>query len=202
MAFIDKHDLLLNINRLSSVELELGCGHRKRSSVSIGVDIRDDDCVDVVGDALEVLKALNGDSVDVIGSFHFIEHVSDVPALMTESARVLKPGGKLKIVAPHFSNPYYYSDSTHRTPFGLYSMCYFADSTLFRRRVPRYSALPLELSAVTLSFKSTPPFYGRHAVKRLFGYVVNMSRYSQECYEESFCWLSPCYEIEYLLRKQ
>ena len=121
---------------------------------------------------------------------------------MTESARVLKPGGILNIVVPHFSNPYYYSDYTHRTAFGLYSMCYFTGNTLFRRRVPQYCALPLELVDVGLVFKSTPPFYFRHAIKRLFGLGVNMSRYTQEIYEECLCWLIPCYEIEYLLRKR
>jgi SAM-dependent methyltransferase len=202
MAFIDKHGLLVDTSRLSGIELELGCGPRKRSSTSIGVDLEDHDCVDVVGDALEVLTALSGGVVDAIRSFHFMEHVSDVGALMAESARVLKPGGTLKIVVPHFSNPYYYSDYTHKTTFGLYSMGYFTNSALFRRRVPQYRVLPLDLSNVTLVFKSSPPFYGRHAIKRLIGLAVNMSRYTQELYEEGVCWLIPCYEIEYLLRKQ
>jgi SAM-dependent methyltransferase len=170
--------------------------------MSIGVDLRDHDCVDVVGDALEVLATLSVGTVAAIRSYHFVEHVTDVGALMAESARVLKPGGLLEIIVPHFSNPYYYSDYTHKTPFGLYSMCYFASDTLFRRRVPQYRTLPLNLCDVTLLFKSTPPFYGRHAIKRLLGFAVNLSRYTQEMYEEGFSWLIPCYEIGYLLRKE
>jgi hypothetical protein len=202
MAFLDKYGVIANTSHLASVELELGCGTRKRLSTSIGVDLRDHECVDVVGDALEVLVALGGGTVDAIRSFHFMEHVPDVGAMMTESARVLKPGGILEIVVPHFSNPYFYSDYTHRAPFGLYSMCYFADSSLFRRRVPQYSTLPLELVDVALVFKSSPPFYCRHAIKRLFGIAVNIGRYSQEIYEEGVCWLIPCYEIKYSLRRR
>jgi SAM-dependent methyltransferase len=201
MAFLDKNHVLDSIYDRPRVEIELGCGPRKRSGSSVGVDIADYPGVDVVGDAADFLKALKDNSVDSISSFHFMEHVCDVSALMRESARVLKPGGAIHCVVPHFSNPYYYSDPTHKTHFGLYSMCYFSTNTLFRRKVPCYTALPLRLLSVRLGFKSTPPFYGRHALKRVVGLIVNLTRYGLEYYEENLCWLVPCYEIEYLLQK-
>jgi len=202
MAFLDKRGLIAQMSRLPLVILELGCGARKRSPNYIGVDALDYECVDVVGDAREVLEALPEDSVDEIVAYHFLEHVFDLKSLLLEIDRVLKPGGRLRAVAPHFSNPYYYSDFTHRTFFGLYSLSYFADDPFFKRRVPRYQ-MPssLRLLSVTLNFKSSPPFYVRHGIKRLVGAVVNVSRYTQEIYEECFCWAFPCYEVTYLAEK-
>jgi len=201
MAFLDKHGAIGALALRDAVELELGCGTRKRSPSAIGIDMRDFDCVDVVGDALEVLTALPSESVDRIRSFHFLEHVSDVSALVVEAARVLKTDGLIEVVTPHFSNPHYYSDSTHKTPFGLYSMSYFAADAVFKRRVPRYLSVPLRLESVALEFKSSPPFYARHAFKRAIGRIVNMNRGFQELYEECFCWVFPCYEVRYRLRK-
>ena len=59
----------------------------------------------------------------------------------------------------------------------------------------------LQLCKVDLVFKSTPPFYGRHAIKRLFGWLFNSCRYLQEFYEENLCYVFPCYEIRFLLQK-
>jgi hypothetical protein len=60
----------------------------------------------------------------------------------------------------------------------------------------------LMLDDVRLVFKSSPPFYLRHAVKVAITWIVNSSRYTQETYEELFCWLAPCYEIDYRLTKK
>ena len=112
-------------------------------------------------------------------------------------------GAPLTIVVPHFSNPFYYSDPTHRTPFGLYTMAYFCEQQLFRRQVPRYGfKSPFSIDAVRLQFKSYPPRYVRHAFKRLVGAAVNSSLFAMEFYEENLCWLVPCYEVQYSLRRQ
>ena len=91
---------------------------------------------------------------------HFIEHVNDLSGLMIQAARVLRPGGEFRATAPHFSNPYFYSDPTHRRFFGLYTFCYLADGSPFRRQVPIYST-PLDLRLETvekLRFKASHPF--------------------------------------------
>jgi hypothetical protein len=58
--------------------------------------------------------------------------VPDLPRLIEELGRVMAPGAALTIIVPHFSNPFYYSDPTHRTPFGLYTMAYFCDQIFSR----------------------------------------------------------------------
>jgi SAM-dependent methyltransferase len=196
----DKRDILARMPGTGDFVLELGCGNRKRISNSIGIDMLDYDAVDIVGDAVEILSRFPDRSVKEVYSHHFFEHVANVPVLMDELERVMVPGGKLKITVPHFSNPYFFSDLTHKTPFGLYSFSYFAQDELFRRRVPTYKrGLAFELTAVDLIFKSARVFVGRYAVKRLVGYFFNMNRWTKEFYEENLCYLFPCYEIRYEL---
>ena len=123
---------------------------------------------------------------------------------MSEITRVLKPGGTAEIIVPHFSNPYFYSDYTHKTFFGLYSLSYFATDKLFQRKVPTYHNLPdlLDLVDAKLVFKSTRPFYFRYALKRAISYIFNINRYMQELYEENFTYLINCYEINFNLKKK
>ena len=200
MPVIDKTGLLARLAALPRVELELGCGERKRTPAAIGIDLRDLPGVDLVGDVFDALAAFPPASVDAVASHHFFEHVDDLPRLLSDIARVVKPGGELVVAVPHFSNPWYYSDPTHRRHFGLYTFCYLARSELFRRAVPTYGIEPaFDLRAVRLDFKSTRPFYVRHALKQLQGLVFNAGTWMQEFYEENLCWLAPCYELRYTL---
>jgi SAM-dependent methyltransferase len=200
MPVQDKTGVLVRLPTLARVDLELGCGDHKRNREAIGVDLLDAPGVDLVGDVFEALAAFPPASVDGIASHHFFEHIDDLSSLMAELARVMKPGGELLVAVPHFSNPWFYSDPTHRRFFGLYTFCYLARSTLFQRAVPTYGVEPeFDLAGVRLEFKSTRPFYARHALKRGVGLLVNATTWLQEFYEENLCWLSPCYEVRYRL---
>ena len=112
-------------------------------------------------------------------------------------------GGSFEAIVPHWSNAYYWSDPTHRTPFGLYTFCYFAShDRLFRRTVPRYNFdFGLHLDSVHLRFSAQWPFYGRYAFRRAVGLVVNMHRAFQEFYEDMLANLVSCYEIEFQLHR-
>jgi len=183
------------------VMLDIGCGASK-SRGSIGIDRSNYETVDIVGDAIEILRCFPDSSVDAIITRHFIEHVDDLDTLLAEFVRVTRLGATLEIVAPHFSNPYFYSDPTHRRYFGLYTFCYFAEADLFSRKVPAYALLSgVQLTGVDLVFKSTRPFFVRHGFKRIAGMIFNSCRYMKELYEEFFCYAVPCYEIRYLLTR-
>lgn len=183
--------------------LELGCGPAPRHPDAVTIDALDFDGVDVVGDVFEVLRSIPDGCIDAIHSYHFLEHIERLPELVQEMSRILRAGGLLHAVVPHFSNPYYYSDYTHRHPFGLYSFSYLADDPLFRRGVPRYQReTHLELEDVRLSFKAPRPFYLRYAFRRLLTYLVNSSRLTQEWYEVGWTGWFPCYEIDFRLRRR
>ena len=199
---VDQKGLLSSLGNSGPVLLDLGCGPSKRLPDHIGVDTISYACVDLVGDVFDVLFLLPDESVDGIYTSHFLEHIADLPKLLGEIERVLKPGALIKVVVPHFSNAYFYSDPTHKITFGLYTFCYFAESNLFSRKVPHYGRSPkLTLSKVKLNFKSDRPFYFRYAFKRAVGLLVNISTYTQEFYEDLFTGIVSCYEIEFTLRK-
>lgn len=203
MALIDKKNIFQEMSSISNIELELGCGNGKRNRQAIGVDMLDYPDVDIVGDVYEVLASFPNKSVDAVYSYHFVEHVPDVPKLLSELARIMKPSGHVEFIAPHFSNPYFYSDPTHRSFYGLYTFCYYANKSPFARQVPTYDyKAQFEIVKVDLIFKSPLPFYVRYSIKRTIGAVLNSCNYLKELYEENFCYLFPCYEVRYILRLQ
>jgi len=203
MKVFDKNKILRSLKPNSLVKLELGCGSRKRDDESIGIDALDYPAVDIVGDIYDVLQQFPDSCVIHVSAHHFIEHVDDLNLLMSELGRVVKPDGVIDFVAPHFSNPYFYSDPTHQKFFGLYTFCYISHSTLFSREVPTYkNDLVFDLECVDLRFKSARPFFGRYALKSIVGKLFNSCRYMKELYEENFCYLFPCYEVRYKLRKR
>ena len=108
------------------VKLNLGSGGTLKPGYW-GVDLLALPGVDVQADLNQPLDWLPDNSIEEIFSRHALEHVEQILPLMRELHRVVKPAGVLRIVVPHFSNPYYYSDLTHRHPFGLYSFFYFCD---------------------------------------------------------------------------
>jgi ubiquinone/menaquinone biosynthesis C-methylase UbiE len=201
MAYIDKSGVINKLPK-GGVELELGCGATKRHPDAIGIDALDYEGVDIVGDAFEVLQAFPGRSVGAIYTYHFMEHVEKVPDLLEVMAHILKANGTLLITVPHFSNPHYYSDITHRHFFGLYTMNYFSTGGSLRRKVPTYQReVKYKLEEVRLIFKSFPPFYLRHGIKKMIEQLVNINAYTQELYEEFFCYIAPCYEVQYKLSR-
>lgn len=197
---MDKNQVMANLGQRKSVVLDLGCGPRKRDAAWIGIDMLDYPGVDLVGDVYEIVAAFPDQSVDEVHAYHFFEHIPDVPLLLKELSRVLKPTGYIEIVVPHFSNPYFYSDYTHKSFFGLYTMSYLVKDNLFRRRVPDYQVnIGLQLESVLLRFKSA--LWINRPIRRVWQVVFNASNLIREWYEDSWSRHIPCYEIKYVLTK-
>ncbi|MDD4882945.1 class I SAM-dependent methyltransferase [Sulfuricurvum sp.] len=181
--------------------VELGCGESRKFNSSITVDAVKLPGVDIVHDLNEGLP-FSDDSIDEIHSYHFLEHVNDLQFVLTEIHRVLKKGGKNIGTVPHFSNPHFYSDFTHKNFFGLYTFAYFENAqTTFRRKVPTFYSgnLSFQTKKIDLVFKSS--FIERYPIKKAIGAIFNSCRYMQELYEENFCFLFPAYEIYFEIEK-
>lgn len=200
---LDKKNIIQNLQTMQSVVLDIGCGPGKKKEEYIGIDMLDVKGVDIVGDIYEVLSQFPDNSVDVIYAFHFFEHVEDVPKLLLESERIIKPSGSLNITVPHFSNPYFYSDPTHKSFWGLYSISYLCNDTILTRKVPDYqNKCNLNLTNVKLGFKSSASFPVRYGIKTVIGLIFNLGTWMKEFYEENLCYLFPCYELTYTLTKK
>jgi predicted SAM-dependent methyltransferase len=181
------------------VVIDLGCGARKAAG-RIGIDRVDLPTVDIVADLEQGLSFLPDRCVDELHCRSVLEHIDNFEPLFGHIVRVLKETGTAHIVVPHFSNPYYYSDYTHRRHFGLYSFYYFVDTRhQLRRKVPDfYTDIRVEIVSVKLRFRS--PFRVIHWVRRFLGSIINLHPRLQEFYEGNLCYLMPCHCIEIVLK--
>lgn len=107
--------------------LDVGCGQNKYPG-AIGVDYNPKTAADVVHDLAVVPYPFADNEFDEIICRHVIEHVPDVMALIAELHRLSKPGGRIRIVAPHYSNPTWADDPTHRNHLNSYSFRYFTEA--------------------------------------------------------------------------
>ena len=96
--------------------LDLWCGRAKREG-AIGVDWSADSDADVVADIDAPYLPFKDDSFDEVVMIDTLEHVASVKAAVCEAGRVLRPGGRIFVRAPHFSSLHMYSDFTHRNFF-------------------------------------------------------------------------------------
>lgn len=114
--------------------LDAGCGQGefaacvtglKPSIFMVGVDISPvavEPSVQKVTASVLALPFESG-SFDLVISRHVIEHLPDGEALISELARVLKPGGRLYVECPDvrglawFAKPNFYDDPTHARPY-------------------------------------------------------------------------------------
>jgi len=190
-----KIDLDMIIESSNQLIVELGCGQKGKSD-RITIDKVDLPNVDIVADMENGLPFLPDDSVDEIHCRSVLEHIHNFENLIREIVRVLKKQGKAFVFVPHFSNPYYYSDYTHKRPFGLYTFYYFVNAEhQLKRKVPNfYTDIKINIISQRLLFRS--PFWITRQIKKFFGFVFNCHRSIQEFYEEKLCYIFPCYGIE------
>ncbi len=179
--------------------VELG-GGRKRTAGRITIDRVDLPGVDIVANLEDGLPFLPDRSVDEIHCRSVLEHIENFEGLMGEIARVLKEEGTAHIFVPHFSNPYYYSDYTHKRFFGLYSFYYFVSpEKQLSRKVPDfYTDTRIEILSQRLVFRSS--FRLVRPLKKLIGWFLNTHTCMQQYYEENLCYLFPCHGIELTFR--
>ncbi len=190
-------DELIKDDRQLIVELGSG-GQKKEGRITIDkVDLPE---VDIVADLEENLSFLPDNSVDEIHCRSVLEHIEHFENLMAEMVRILKKDGTAHIFVPHFSNPYYYSDYTHKRFFGLYSFYYFVSpQKQLSRKVPDfYTDIRIEILSQRLVFRSA--FKLINPLKKLFSWFINLNSYLQQYYEENLCYLIPCHGIELVFR--
>ncbi|MBI4576783.1 MAG: methyltransferase domain-containing protein [Planctomycetes bacterium] len=117
-------------------------------------------------------------SFDGVRAIHVLEHLPDLVAVMSEVARVLRPGGRLVVETPYFTSPKSWTDPTHRHHFTLDSLDYFVDGHRF-------------------GFEYTGPLF--HLVEKRLSFGASvlgwpgrlLYRLSPRVYEERFAFLFP-----------
>lgn len=185
------------------LKIDLGCGSYKKEGFK-GLDILPLPGVDFVANIEEGLGFLEDNSVDEYYTSHFLEHIENLELALSEIYRTLKPGGICTVLVPHFSNPHYYSDYTHKRFFGFYSFDYFASADPnYKRRVPRYNTeIRFRILDRKLVFKSPEYFIVNLLKKHLHTRFFNSAHFLQEVYEAFFTKAFSCYEIKFVLQAE
>jgi hypothetical protein len=180
------------------LRLNLGCGLRHRQGF-FGIDQVALPTADIIADLNKPLALLPDNSVEEVYSRHALEHVENFLPLMAELHRVTRPGGRIEIIVPHFSNPYGYSDPTHVRQFGLYTFFYFADEEdQPRRKVPAfYCPQRFEVETIRIQLLKRSRI-GRPAAV-LTQWFINRSFGLLDWYERTLCWAFPAESIHYVM---
>lgn len=84
------------------IALDVGCG-RSRVPGAIGIDMHAAADAAVRGDALHL--PVRDHCVDAVHMANLLEHFQQPRLVLAEVHRVLKPGGRLHILLPHYSSP-------------------------------------------------------------------------------------------------
>jgi SAM-dependent methyltransferase len=120
--------------------LDVGCGWNKTPG-AIGIDANPRTHADVIHDLGSIPYPFPDNDFDDIVCRHVAEHVPDVMSFIAELHRITRPGGRITITTPHYSNPDWPTDPTHRNHFNSYSFnCFVEDRQLF----PFYTEVRLQ----------------------------------------------------------
>jgi ubiquinone/menaquinone biosynthesis C-methylase UbiE len=181
--------------------LDVGCGDSKVDG-AVGIDRFSLQGVDIQHNLNEMPWPLDDNDFDRIIFSHAISHLDDICAVMEECFRILKKGGIIEIVAPHFSSDNFYTDPTHVFSMGYRSMNYFVDNIDFKYRyISKDKAFKLIHSSISFreastSWRENPKFN----ILKIIGLeaLVNMS---PRLYEKFFSAFLGSSELYFVLKK-
>lgn len=161
--------------------LDLGCLHKKYEAgpddTVIGVDIQDTPAVDVVHD-LEQPLPFEDNSFDMVYIKYTLEHINNRIQLMRECGRVLKRGGELEIILPHYTAPMSY----HIEHTMLVSSSSFDHMDSSENLIKGFRL-------VSKRIRLASPF------RWLEGFVNRFPNF----YEWRLCWLIPAIDVKFVL---
>lgn len=174
-------------------QLNLGCGYDIRPAW-VNLDVAALPGVDVVHD-LDVLPyPFQDEKFDIVLARHVLEHVNDLIATMREIHRILRPGGMLQAIVPHFTSKDAFSDPTHRRTFSVNSFAYFVGAS---HRAYYFDFGFSKLAARSIVFQKRIAYPWNYLLERF----VNSSHRLQNLYEGSPLRMFPAYELEVRLIK-
>ena len=111
-------------SRLLGKKLNLGAGWRPLPGY-VNLDIARIKGIDVVHNLNKIPYPFADNTFDEVCAFDVLEHLDDYIAAIREIHRILKPGGKLRIVVPHWNSNGVFFDPTHKHGFAYTTFEYF-----------------------------------------------------------------------------
>lgn len=158
--------------------LDVGCGINKFPG-AIGLDSNPRSRADVLADLNHYPYPFRDNAFDGVRAIHVIEHVADVIRTMEEFWRLVRPGGRVWIVTPHYTDFSSFCDPTHRWHLNSYSFRYFGSD---HGGFGYYTAARFRERKVRVKLLSFWRLLG-------FEFLVNHSRRLRLLWEHYFCFL-------------
>jgi len=167
---------------MESKKLALGSGLKNYDGY-IRVDINSLSNPDVVQDLNVFPYPFSDDEFDEIIAEHVVEHLNDFFATLQELHRIIKPGGKITIITPHYSSLYSWTDPTHKTHLSSFSLDFWGHGY--------YSQAKFKTS-VKVSFPYT---WRRFGIEKW----VNSSEKARSMWERHFSFIFRALDLEFIL---
>ena len=162
--------------------LSVGCGNRKNEEGVTRLDISEAVNPDVVWNLNQCPYPFEESSFSEIECFDVIEHLENIPNIMEEFHRILKPNGLLKITTPHFSCANSYIDPTHKWHLSYFSFDFFSDG----HTLSYYSKARYRIKYRHIHFKGGR--FNRSILRRLANKFPNT-------YEQRWAWIFPAWYL-------
>jgi SAM-dependent methyltransferase len=169
--------------------LDVGCGINKFPG-AIGIDRNPRTRADVICDLDHFPYPFRDSSFDQLRAVHVIEHVSDVIRTMEEFHRLVRPGGRIHIVTPHYTDFSSFCDPTHRWHLNSFSLRYFGEDNA---GYGYYSAATVIENSVRVKLLNLWKWLG-------FEWLVNRSQRFRRFWEYYLCFLVRGKVIEWDLK--
>lgn len=137
---------------------------------------------------------------DEIHMNNVLEHLADVPGVMRELYRILKPNGKLVIIVPFFSSRTAFTDITHKHFFGIRTLDFFCKKTYSHKCENFVDYFPDINFSMRQAKLSMVKFHGprRTWFLKPIDYIVSLAPL---VYERFFAYILPAKEIYFELTK-
>lgn len=170
-------------------KLHLGCGNIKKKGY-LNCDISKKVHPDIVLD-LEKKLPFKENTIDEIIAEHVLEHVRNLPQLMSELWRICKKDAVLKITVPYFSYVGAFSDPTHVRFFTPFTFDYFTANQEYHHEVSNKKE-NFKIIKKKINFG-----IGRSKLLNLFlNPLINLNI---PFYSRFFSWILPASEIKFEL---
>ena len=146
------------------IKINMGCGWRDFGEGWHHIDSGDYEHLD--SESITNLSGYADNSVDLIYASHVVEYFdrAEVPGLLAEWYRVLKPGGVLRVAVPNFAEiAKLYADGTYGLNYFvglLYGKMPMGTATIYHKTVYDYASLETVLE--TAGFKECRPWDWRN----------------------------------------
>lgn len=148
------------------MKLDIGCGLVKKNGF-IGIDKIIKTRPDIVAD-VEYGLPVKTNSISHVYCSHLLEHVNNLPSLMEELYRIVKPNGIIEIIVPYYASLGAFMDPTHVRFFTEETFSYFSKSKKEKHFDYDFNC---NFEIIKIEFKYLPQF--RYLpFKRLIGHLL------------------------------